>query len=128
MKRFVMLHIRRFTMYVLSGFGAAIADIGSYFVFLHFNVWYIAASVMSGILGFATAFLLHKYIVFQKNDAFFKHLVRYFIVDMINLGIITLLLYGLVEHFGMDAGIAKFIALAPVVLWNFFVYKFFVYV
>ena len=128
MKRFVMLHIRRFTMYVLSGFGAAIADIGSYFVFLHFDVWYIAASVMSGSLGFITAFMLHKYIVFQKNNAFLKHLLRYFIVDMINLGIITLLLYGLVEHFGMDAGIAKFVALAPVVLWNFFVYKFFVYV
>lgn len=128
MKRFVMLHIRRFTLYVLSGFGAAIADIGSYFVFLHFDVWYIAASVMSGILGFVTAFLLHKYVVFQKNDAFLRHLVRYFIVDMINLGIITLFLFALVEHFGMDAGIAKFVALAPVVLWNFFVYKFFVYV
>ena len=128
MKQFVMLHIRRFTMYVLSGFGAAIADLGSYFILLHFDVWYIAASVMSGILGFVTAFLLHKYIVFQKNSAFIKHLVRYFIVDMINLGIITLILYGLVEHIGIDAGIAKFVALAPVVLWNFFVYKFFVYV
>jgi putative flippase GtrA len=127
-KQFIRLHFRKFTLYVLSGFGAAIADLGSYFILLHFEVWYIAASVISGIFGFAAAFLLHKYIVFQKNDAFFKHLLRYFFVDMINLGIITLILYGLVEYIGMDAGVAKFVALAPVVMWNFFVYKFFVYV
>jgi putative flippase GtrA len=128
MKQFVMLHYRKFALYMISGFGAAIADLGSYFLLLHFDVWYIAASIVSGIFGFATAFLLHKYIVFQKNDEFMKHLLRYFIVDMINLGIITLILYGLVEHIGIDAGIAKFAALAPVVLWNFFIYKFFVYV
>lgn len=121
-------HARKFSLYFVSGCGAAVMDIGSYFVMLYFDVWYIFASIVSGVLGFFTAFLLHKYVVFQRGDMFLKHLLRYFIVDMINLGIITLLLYGLVDYIGIDPGIAKFIALAPVVLWNFFVYKFFVYV
>ena len=115
MKRFLP-HLTRFALYIFSGCSAAVA------------VWYIYASIISGVIGFITAFLLHKYIVFQKKEAFMRHLGRYFVVDMINLSIVTGLLYVLVDLWSMDPMPAKFVALAPVVLWNFFVYKFVVYV
>ncbi|MBU0766679.1 GtrA family protein [Patescibacteria group bacterium] len=121
-------HLSKFIMYFLSGSTAAFADIGSYLLMLHIGVWYILASVISGIIGFFTAFLLHKYIVFQKKSKFLKHLRRYFMVDMVNLVIITVFLYALVDFWGIDPAIAKFVALTPVVLWNFFIYRFVVYV
>lgn len=49
-------------------------------------------------------------------------------VDMVNLVIITVFLYALVDFWGIDPAIAKFVALTPVVLWNFFIYRFVVYV
>lgn len=128
MLRALLPHLTTFALYVLSGCTAAAADLGSYFLLLALGEWYIAASVVSGIVGFFAAFLLHKYLVFQKREAFMNHLGRYFIVDMANLAIITGLLYVLVDGVGMDPRPAKFVALAPVVLWNFFVYKFAVYV
>jgi len=128
MFRAFLPHLTKFTLYVLSGGTAAVADLGSYFLLLSLGTWYIAASVASGIIGFFTAFLLHKYVVFRKRRAFMSHLGRYFVVDMINLAIITGFLYLLVGQGGMDPRPAKFVALAPVVLWNFFVYKFVVYV
>ncbi len=128
MLRALFPHLRKFMLYVLSGGTAAVADIGSYFLLLQLGTWYITASVISGVIGFFTAFLLHKYVVFQKRKTFMSHLGRYFIVDMTNLAIITGFLYLLVDRGGMDPRPAKFVALAPVVLWNFFVYKFVVYV
>ena len=127
MKRFLP-HLTRFALYIFSGCSAAVADIGSYMLMININVWFIYASIISGVIGFITAFLLHKYIVFQKKEAFMRHLGRYFVVDMINLSIVTGLLYVLVDLWSMDPMPAKFVALAPVVLWNFFVYKFVVYV
>ncbi|MDD5751782.1 MAG: GtrA family protein [Candidatus Peribacteraceae bacterium] len=121
-------HLAKFTLYVLSGCAAAAADLGAYFLLLALGEWYIAASVIGGVVGFCTAFLLHKYVVFQKRQAFMNHLGRYFLVDMLNLAIITGFLYLLVDGAGMDPRPAKFVALAPVVLWNYFVYKFAVYV
>lgn len=115
-------------MYFLSGVTAAVADLGSYLLMLHLSVWYILASVLSGVIGFFTAFLLNKYFVFKKKSDFKKHLGRYFLVDMTNLAFITGFLFILVDYWGMDPGIAKFVAMAPVVLWNFFVYRFVVYV
>ena len=128
MLRALLPHLTKFMLYVLSGCTAAAADIGSYFLLLSLGTWYIAASVVSGMIGFFAAFLLHKYVVFQKRSAFMSHLGRYFLVDMANLAIIIGLLYLLVDRGGMDPRPAKFVALAPVVLWNFFVYKFVVYV
>mgnify|MGYP001375375252 FL=1 len=121
-------HLTKFAVYVFCGCTAAVVDIGTYFLLLHVGIWYIVANVAGGVLGFFTAFLMHKFVVFQKKDDFLKHLGRYFVVDMVNLVIITGLLFLIVDMGDIDEGPAKFIALAPMVLWNFFVYKFLVYV
>ncbi|MCA9370871.1 MAG: GtrA family protein [Candidatus Peregrinibacteria bacterium] len=121
-------HLATFATYVMSGCTAAVVDIGAYFLLLHVGIWYIIANIAGGILGFFTAFLMHKFVVFQKKNDFLRHLVRYFITDMVNTGVVTGLLYVLVEVAGIAVGPAKFIALVPMIAWNFFVYKFFVYV
>lgn len=126
--RHLFPHLTKFAMYIVSGCTAAFVDLGIYFLFLHVDVWYIVANISGGVMGFITAFLLHKYVVFKKRDSFVRHLKKYFVVDMVNLCIITALLYFLVDRVGIDEGLAKFVALAPIVLWNFFIYKFVVYV
>lgn len=121
-------HLGQFSLYILSGCGALVIDLGSYLLMLEFGVWYAAASFISGTLGFCMAFALHKYVVFQKRDDFLQHVGRYFFVDIINNVITTGILYVLVSLLSVDPHIGKVIAMAPVILWNFFVYKFFVYV
>ena len=54
--------------------------------------------------------------------------MRFFVVDVLNTAASTLVLYGLVDGLGMEKQIAKLIAMGMVVFWNFFIYKFFVYV
>ena len=95
---------------------------------LQLGVWYVVASFVSGTLGFCVAFLLHKYVVFQKRDDFLQHLGKYFLVDIVNNGMTTVLLYVLVHNFSVDPHPGKIFAMAPVILWNFFLFKFFVYV
>ncbi|MDD5041366.1 MAG: GtrA family protein [Candidatus Peribacteraceae bacterium] len=117
----------QFALYVLSGGTAAVVDFGSYTIQLRLGVWYIAATVLSGVLGFFTTFLMNKYVAFRKKNDFMRHLLRFFIVDMMNILVGALALYALVEGCGMDKQIAKILTMGMVVLWNFFLYKFFVY-
>jgi len=119
--------IGQFMLYLLSGGTAAIVDFGSYYLLLHWGAWYIAASVIGGILGFFTAFLIHKYIVFRKKERFLRHMTKYLIADIVNIGLTTLILYGLVEHIELGEEISKIIAMGSVALWNFFVCKYLVY-
>lgn len=115
-------------LYLASGATAAVADAGSYFLLLHFGTWYITASIVGNILGFCTAFLCHKYFVFKKRESFFEHLQRYFMVDVIGTLLSTLLLFALVEHTVLGKEVSKFVSMGSVAAWNFFLYKFFVYV
>ena len=121
-------HIGQFSLYVLGGFGALAADLSTYYFLLYVGVWYIVASLISGLMGFFTAFLLHKYMVFRKRDDFLRHLGKYFAVDIMNNCITTGVLYVLVHQFSVDPHPAKIFAIMPMVLWNFLLYKFFVYV
>jgi len=124
-----LLHsLPQFSLYVLSGGTAAIVDFGLYELLIRLNVWYIAASVVSSALGFATTFLMNKYIAFKKKNDFLKHLLRFFIVDMTNIFVGAIALYMLVDGLGMEKQMAKLLTMGMVVLWNYFIYKFFVYV
>lgn len=120
-------HLGQFALYVLSGGTAAVVDFGSYAVLIRLGVWYVGATVVSGVLGFFTTFLMNKYLAFKKRNDFMRHLLRFFIVDMANIIVGAAALYGLVDGLGMDKQIAKLLTMGMVVLWNFFLYKFFVY-
>jgi len=128
MLKWIRVHIGQFALYVLSGGTAAIVDFGGYLLLFNLGMWYLYASIISSVAGFFTTFLMNKYIAFRKRSDFMKHLGRFFLVDMINIAITNLLLVAFVEWFGLGEEIAKFIAMGMVVLWNFFIYKFFVYV
>lgn len=128
MMRFVKSLGPQFLLYLASGGTAFVLDFGSYFLLLQAGVWYVGANIVGNVLGFFGAFLLHKYLVFGKRDKTAEHFVRYCIVNIINIAAQTILLYLLVEYARMGEGDGKFISWAITTFWNFFLYKFFVYV
>lgn len=128
MIKFLRAHAGQFSLYACSGATAVVMDFSTYFLLLHFGVWYVVATFIGGFMGFITAFLLHKYVVFKKGDDFLRHLGRYFLVDCTNNVIMAGILMLLVEHWAVDPRPARLVALIPIILWNFFVYKMFVYV
>jgi len=118
----------QFAFYIASGATAAVVDYGSYMLLLTLDTWYIAASVAGSALGFLTAFLMHKYVVFKKRDRTARHLVGYLLADLLNIVLTTGILYALVEWVGIGEELAKILAMGSVVLWNFFICKFLVFV
>lgn len=121
-------HLGQFALYFLSGGAAAAVDFGGYSLFIALGVWYLYASVLSTVAAFATTFLLNKYVVFRKKGMMIKHLIRFTIVDIANTILSNFVLYVLVSGIGIEEHFAKILAMGMVVLWNYFIYKFFVYV
>ncbi|MBT3293302.1 GtrA family protein [Candidatus Peregrinibacteria bacterium] len=107
---------------------ALVIDFGSFMILLNVGFWYLGSSIVGSTLGFCTAFLSHKYLVFRKDKKFLKHLGKYALVDLFSTSIATALLFALVEFSPMGEELSKIISMGSVVLWNFFLYKFFVYV
>ena len=122
-------HAGQFGRYLVSGGMAFVVDYGSYLLLLHFlQPWYVIPSMVSGTLGFFSAFVFHKFLVFKKQKETLRHFLRYCAMQFMNVLAQSAILYALVEWFSVDPKIGKIIAIACCVAWNFFLYKFFVYV
>lgn len=121
-------HALQLTLYLVTGVASAAVDYAAYLAFFWLGMWYILASIISFVFSFATAFLLHKYLVFKRSKTFWKHLSRHLSVEGVNLVATTLLLYAMVENGLMSEELAKLVSMGCVAFWNFFIFKFIVYV
>jgi putative flippase GtrA len=119
---------RQVLLYLASGVFANVFVLVLYWTMLRLNVWYLAASVIGDIVGIITSFTLHKYVVFAKKDRVVEHFARYLTVELGNTVASNTILYVIVGVIGVQPAIAKIFAMGSVVFWNFFLYKFFVYV
>ncbi len=120
-------HAPQFIRYLLSGGTAAFLELASYQVMLVAGMHYALAAPVSGGVGLLSAFALHKYLVFKQHEKTGRQVVRYIILQTFNFfaqwGLVVLF----VEGFGVHAIIAKILGIGCTVLWNFFLYKLFVY-
>ncbi|MFH1671056.1 MAG: GtrA family protein [Patescibacteria group bacterium] len=121
-------HLDQFALYLVSGSLATGINYISFLFFLRIGIYYVTASVVSEIIGFVSAFILHKYIVFKKHGRIAHHFGRYCLLGVWNTIAISGILYFVVEFAGVPEEIGKLIGIATVVSWNFFLYKFFVYI
>jgi putative flippase GtrA len=126
--RHAKTHLPKFALYLISGLSATGLNYGSYLFILNLEIYYVTASFISEIIGFFSAFLLHKYFVFQKKGNMASHFVRYLTLGIFNTIAISTILFISVEYMGIPEEIGKLIGIGTVVIWNFFFYKFFVYI
>lgn len=140
-------HLPQFLTYLAAGFTAAGSELASYKILLLLQVYYVTAAVLSGFVGLLVAFLLHKYVVFKKKERMMNHAVRYILLQSWNLVAQAVIVYVIVDVGGtfptvqaafdpvaLVGGImslkvfAKVMGIGATVTWNFFLYKYMVYV
>jgi putative flippase GtrA len=114
--------------YFFTGGTVTLIDIGLYLLLIHIGVYYLVASVISGTIGFFSAFLFQKHFVFKKHDRTASHFLRFCVLGAWNLFATNFVLFACVHWLKVPEDIAKVLSNASVVLWNYFLYKFLVYV
>lgn len=117
----------QFLRYLCTGTLAVIADVGLTFVLLFMGVQYVVASVMGGITGFFVAFFLHRHVAFRSRGRTHEDFVRYCMLGAWNLFAQNAMLVVAVELIGVAPGTAKIFTNVIVILWNFALYRLFVY-
>lgn len=121
-------HAGQFGRYLISGGMAFVCDFGTFYVLENvFGIWYVTASFIGSVIGFFAAFTFHKFLVFKKHEQSMKQFIRYGVMQLGNAMAQTALIYLFVEFLGIPSSFAKILSIGCSVMWNFFLYKFFVY-
>lgn len=119
--------VRQIVSYCCAGALAAAVDLGLFYALFGSGVWYIAASVVSGIAAFLTAFMLHKHVVFAAQGSTGAQFARFCMMGAGNIVATTALLYGGVAWAGLPEVLAKPLCTIIIAAVNFAGYKWFVY-
>jgi len=121
--------IIEFVKYGITAGIATLCDWGSYYIFYDkLKINYLIAACFSFVIWFTVNYILSVIFVFKESK--YKRSKEFFLVlvtSLIGLGINMICLYILVDLFFFIPIIAKMIATAVCMIWNFIMRKLFVF-
>ncbi|MEK7218912.1 MAG: GtrA family protein [Patescibacteria group bacterium] len=118
----------QFARYLFSGGLAAFIDLSTYVVLVQLGVDKFIASPSGNVTGLLSAFFLHKFIVFRERKMTAMQFVRYMLLQVWNSLAQIAVIWLVVDVMGEDKTVAKILGIGLTVSWNFFLYKFLVYI
>lgn len=118
----------QFFRYFFVGGTAALVDLFVYTVLItYFDVHYLLAAFFGYMLGLVWNHLLCVYWVFESKHDRSKEVTMVFLIALGGLLWTWVILYALVDFFGVDPVVAKIISQILVLIWNFGMRKVFVF-
>ena len=125
-KLFKIFASRQFLAYLLFGGIATIVDWGTYWLFLYsLGLHYSLAVTFSFMLGSLTNFSLNKYLNFKNRyKKLHNQFVLYLLIAIIGLLFTILLMWICIELLSIDEFLARVIATAITLIYNFLGHKF----
>lgn len=116
----------RVTRYLISGGSAAASSLLLLFVLVHFfHIWYLLAAILAYILGICVSFMMQKFFTFNdySREKIRQQTTTYFIIQIFNLGVNTLLMYISVDMLSIHYMISQVIVGGTIAVYSFFIYK-----
>lgn len=95
-----------------------------YFLLLKLNVYYLLANVISYFVGMTNSYILNRKWVFKSDSSIIKTSIKFCCVNIITLGISTLLLYIFVHNFNFNKAIAQIVTTMIIMVINYLGSKF----
>ena len=121
--------IGQIVRYILVGGVAFLVEYTSFLLLFQFLAEStIVPQSISFSLGLLTSFLGSRLFTFSNKESEYYYSKRiqffgYIILATINLFVTNILIYALVEQFGVEAWVAKAITMFSVVLWNYILFN-----
>lgn len=112
--------MKRFLKFGTVGVFNTLITLFSFTLFYYFGINYLLAHVMGYALGVLNSFYWNKKWVFKDNRKKSATFYKFIAVNLVTLGIHTLLLYLLVSNAGLQPVLANLLATGASLLINFF--------
>ncbi|MDP1883966.1 MAG: GtrA family protein [Candidatus Moranbacteria bacterium] len=120
--------VQQFVRYLFAGGTATVADMTSLFLLTHFlHINYLVAAAIGFVIGVTTNYLMNIALVFESTGKIKREFSLFAMVGIGGLLWTELILWILVDKFGIYLMVSKAVAVVLVLNWNFFMRKKFVF-
>lgn len=125
-KKFLDKHAKNFILYVICGGIATLVDIASLYFFTDvLEIYYLISVVLAFPLGVLTNYALNKYFNFRNfSSEHFQQLTKFTLVALGGLFLNVMIIYILVEFFGLWYIFSKCVAAGLVLFYSYFMHRY----
>jgi len=112
--------------YIIAGGTAAVVNLVALYFFTDIlKIWYVTSSVFAFVISLITSFGLHKFWTFRENSVnrLKRQFIFYLFISLCNLILNAILIYVMVDIFGLWYMLAQFIIMALIALASFLINK-----
>jgi len=119
----------RFLKYCVGGGTAFVVDFSLLFLLTEYaGIWYLRSATLSFLAAAAVNYSIQKWWTFKcKDSRLGRQFFKFTLLQIVGLGINNAIMYSLVEYAGFWYVLAKVIAAAVVLIWNFWASRKFVF-
>ena len=115
--------------YFVIGFSGVFLDMGTLIFFKEvYGFSAVMSVVLNQIIMLTYIFSLNKYWTFRNKEIPYKQIVRFLILAGINYFFSVIIMYIFSQRLTFDYRIVRISTIAIMTLWNFFLYKYWVYI
>lgn len=121
---------RKLLRYLISGGSATAVNFFFLYLFTEWvGIYYLVSVVLSFIMALGVSFVLQKFWTFKdvSKEGVHRQAVVYGLVAVVNTCINVLLVYLLVEYFGVHYLLGQFISSGFIAVESYFIYQFFIF-
>ncbi len=115
---------KQISRFVAVGILNTIVGVGSYFILLDLNIYYLFSSFIAHIIGVTNSFIWNKKWTFRSNGSFLKEFLKFNSVYAVTFFVNLLLLVLFVEKFGFNPKISGVFSLGISAMISFFGHKY----
>ena len=120
--------MKKIVKYGIVGGGTYLLDLGSLYFFVEsLTIHYLVSATMAVIIATFTNYYLNKTWSFNDGRKMIESLPQYLSLFIFNYLFLILALYIFVEFFGVDYLMVKIFAMSLIIIWNFLLYKNYIY-
>ncbi|OIP78808.1 MAG: hypothetical protein AUK20_03045 [Parcubacteria group bacterium CG2_30_45_37] len=126
----LLLKYKRIVKYLIAGSAGAFTNLVFLYIFTEFiGLWYLISTSLAFVIAFCVSFFLQKFWTFRdgNSEIIYKQMAAYFSVALANLGLNGLLMYFLVDGFGIWYMLAQLITSGSIAIESYWVYKKFIF-
>jgi len=117
---------RQFIKFSIVGLSNTLIDIGIFQALIAYTpIYYVVANIISFLFGVLNSYIWNRVWTFKSpNKKIGKEFTRFVIISMVGLALNTLFLVVFMEVFDFPSFLGKVLATILVLIWNFFMSKF----
>jgi putative flippase GtrA len=118
-----MKEVYRFAKFAVVGVSNTLLTLLTYWILVYIGIYYVTANIVGYMVGMANSYFWNSKYVFERTSTHSSTITKFIIVNLIVLGLTSVMLYFFIEKIYINKYLAQLIVIPAGMVLNYILNK-----